>query len=159
MFERSHVQIRVRWPELQGPELVTAHRILADTIQRLLHGVIESRTGRILPHNAVHHTFKNVAADDRAQAEAQVVGAKAHRHLTNVNIELVQQKVDTENGGAVNETEIGTPEFDVVARQPPLHDKNVRVRAIHRYPDWSMVHRRTCEGIHKRIAQSDVRQT
>ena len=160
MFEYSNGQPRVRWPELQRLELEPALRILGDTIERFLHGVMEGSTGGILLHDDVHHTLVNVAADNGAQAEAQETADEAHGHFTNVNIKLAQQTLDTENGGAVYEAEIRTPDFDFVARQPPLHSENVIMMAMpNRYPDWSLIHGWRGEGIHKRIAQFVILRT
>ena len=78
MFEYSNGQPRVRWPELQRLELEPALRILGDTIERFLHGVMEGSTGGILLHDDVHHTLVNVAADNCAQAEAQETADEAH---------------------------------------------------------------------------------
>jgi hypothetical protein len=116
---------------------------------------MEGSTSGILFHDDVHHTMVNVAADNCAQAVAQETADEAHGHHTNVNIELAQQTINTVNGGAVNEAEIRTSDFDFVARQPPLHNENVILRALrNRYPNWSLIHGWGGEGIHKRIAQS-----
>ena len=160
MFEYSNVQHRVRWPELHRLELEPALRILGDSIERFLEGVMEGSTSGILFHDDVHHPLVNVAADNCAHAVAQATADEAHGHHTNINIKLAQQTLYTENGGGVNEAEIRTPDFDFVARQPPLHSENVIMMAMrNRYPDWSLIHGWRGEGIHKRIAQFVILRT
>ena len=55
VFEYSNVQLRVRWPELHRLELEPALRILGDSNERFLEGVMERSTSGILFQEAGCH--------------------------------------------------------------------------------------------------------